>query len=52
MRIIKASLGIGYCGATHETEFEFEDDITKEEIDQMVTEWAMNYIDIDWKEVE
>jgi hypothetical protein len=52
MKRIEASLDIGYCGAKYETEFEFEDNITEEEIDEIVTEWANNYINIGWKEVE
>lgn len=32
MKIIKAHCGIGFVGAEHEEEFEFEDEATEDEI--------------------
>lgn len=52
MRKIHAQASFGFCGATHETIFEFEDDVTEEEIDEEVWEWATQFVDICWEEEE
>lgn len=57
---IKARLGIGFCGAEHKKEFKFDDDefegMTEDEknsyIDECVQDWANDYIEITWQEVE
>ena len=41
-------LGIGYPGADHKEIVEFEDNVTDEEIDEYLNEWASNYIDYGW----
>lgn len=50
MRKIKAHCGIGYAGAEHEEEFEFEDDATEDEILEEVKDWAEQYLEIWWDE--
>ena len=52
MRKIKAHCGIGYVGAEHEEEFEFEDDATEDEISEAVKEWAEQYLEIWWNELK
>ena len=50
MRKIKAHCGIGYAGAEHEEEFEFEDDATEDEILEGVKDWAEQYLEFWWDE--
>lgn len=50
MRKIKAHCGIGYAGAEHEEEFEFEDDATEDEILEEVKDWAEQYLEFWWDE--
>jgi hypothetical protein len=51
---VKATLGIGYTNMSREQnfEFEFDDDDTEDqiekEIDEIVKDWADNYIEIKW----
>jgi hypothetical protein len=60
MKKIKVSfdLGIGYVGAKHKHEevFEFEDNMTQEEIEEELEnywkEWIWNYIDGGWEIIE
>lgn len=51
-RTIKVKLSIGYPTAVHRDELEVEDDATEADIEQVVSEWAWNYIAIDWDEVK
>jgi len=51
-RIIKVKLSIGYPTAVHCDELEVEDDATEADIEQIVSEWAWNYIAIDWEEAK
>lgn len=48
MRKIIAHCGIGYQGAKHVEEFEFPDDMSQEEIDKEVYEWALQYLEVWW----
>lgn len=50
MRRIKVYLGIGFANADHSEVLEVEDDVPDSEIQEMVEEWANNYIEIDWTE--
>lgn len=42
-------LGIGYVGATHQETFEFEDDYTENELEEELSNWAHNYIDMSFE---
>lgn len=52
MKKIMANCGIGFVCAVWKEEFEFEDDVTEEEIEEVVLEWANEKLDIGWQEVE
>lgn len=51
---VKVHLSIGYANAGHDDilELEVDDDATQEDIDkqvdEMVNDWANNYIDLGW----
>jgi hypothetical protein len=45
-------LSIGYPAACREDEIEIEDDLTEEEIEEVVSEWAANYTEISWSETK
>ena len=49
---VKATCGIGYSGAEHEEEFEFDDGYTEDEIVEEVWEWAQQFLDVNWEIVE
>jgi len=51
-RIINVKLSIGYPTAVHRDELEVEDDATEADIEQIVNEWAWDYIAIHWEEVK
>ena len=46
---VKVSLSIGYPSACRNDELEIDDDATEEQIDEIVQEWAQNYINVSWK---
>ena len=48
MKKIIAHCGIGYCGAEHEEEFEFDDNYTDEEIEEEIYDWATQFLDVWW----
>ncbi len=48
MKKITAHCGIGFCGAEHEEEFEFEDTATEEEIEEELYDWANQFLDVWW----
>jgi hypothetical protein len=50
MRTIYLHLNIGYPGASQSDEIVVEDDTTDEEIDEIVREWANDYIDYGWSD--
>ena len=52
MKKIIAHCGLGFCGAEHEDELEFEDDVTEEEINKEVWMWAGQFLDVWWEESE
>lgn len=52
MKRIRAHCGIGFVGATHEEEFEFPDDASSEEITEVVSEWADQFVESWWEEME
>lgn len=50
MRTIKIWLTIGYPGADRKWEVEIEDNMTTEEIEDLVREEAHEYIEYGWNE--
>ena len=50
MRKIKAQCGIGFVGANYEEEFEFEDDMSDEDIEKEIYEWAQQFLEVCWEE--
>lgn len=50
MRKIYVHLSIGYPTACHDDELEVPDDATEEEINNLVDEWAQNYIEYSWRD--
>lgn len=50
MRKIKVQFGIGFAGANYEEEFEFEDDMSDENIEKEICEWAQQFLEIWWEE--
>ena len=50
MRKVKVCIETGYAGCNHEDEFEVEDDVTENEIDEIAWELACNYITVNWWE--
>ena len=55
MKKIYATLETGFCGAFYEGWFKFEDDVTEEEIDREIEEWAEEIkadMCIEWQEEE
>jgi hypothetical protein len=46
------TLSIGFSGAKRQEEFEVEDDITDDQLDQDWQDWSANYIDGGWRKVE
>lgn len=49
---IRMHLTIGYAVGNHETIEEVDDDISEDELDDMVSEWAHNYIEFGWQKLE
>ena len=49
---VKATCGIGFAGAEHEEEFEFDDGYTEDEMVEEVWEWAQQFLDVNWEIVE
>ena len=47
-----ATCGIGFHGAEHKEEFEFDDDYTEDEMVEEVWEWAQQFLDVNWEIVE
>ena len=52
MKKIKAYCGIGFVGAVHEEEFEFEDDVKEDEILSEINDWADGLLEFWWEESE
>ncbi|MDD5353252.1 MAG: hypothetical protein PHS93_08850 [Candidatus Omnitrophica bacterium] len=52
MKKIRWYLNTGFAGATHEGEFEIEDDATNEEIDEYARTEAFNCIEWGWEEAK
>lgn len=49
MKKVKVHISTGFAGCTHEDEFEVEDNITAEEIEDMVMTSVWNHIDVSWQ---
>ena len=52
MRTINVYLSIGYSNAMHDDTLDVDDNATDDDIDEMVRDWAHNYIEWGWRENE
>ncbi|MCB5934479.1 hypothetical protein LI012_06380 [Caldibacillus thermoamylovorans] len=52
MRKVKFTVSIGLVGCRREDIFEFDCDITDEEIQQAYTDWMYEQIDGGWEDVD
>lgn len=52
MRKVKFTLSIGIVGAKQEETFEYDDDVSEDEIDDDYSDWVSNYIDGGWNDVK
>lgn len=50
MKKIIAHCGISFADVEYKDEFEFEDDVTDNEIDEIVHKWAEQYFESWWEE--
>lgn len=49
MKKVHATMGIGFCGAYHKEDFEFEDDTFLEEIEDEIWQWANEFVEVDFE---
>lgn len=53
MRKIKATAGFGFGDvSTHEEEFEFPDEYTDKEIEYELWDWAQQFVELDYEEID
>jgi len=52
MRKIAVYLSIGYPTAEHRATLVIEDDLSEEDVEREVQDWAYNFIDYGWEEVD
>jgi hypothetical protein len=52
MVIIEWSIGIGFPGAIRRGEWEVSDDISDDELDQMLQDEIANYVDANWRRAD
>lgn len=52
MKKIHAVASFGFRGASYEDDFEFDDDATEKEIEDEIWEWAQQFVDVDFEEIE
>lgn len=52
MKKIKAYANYGFVGTNREKIIEVDDDATEEEINELIWEWAADYVYTDWEEVK
>lgn len=52
MILVKGFVSIGFHGAEHEHYFEFENDVSDKEIDEFVTMWGNEKVEIGWERIE
>ena len=50
MKTIYTTLSIGLAGAVQRDELEVPDEASEDEIQEIVKDWANNYIDFGWSE--
>jgi len=48
---VKVSLSIGFPSATRKETLDLPDELTDEEIDEEVQQWAMEFMDFGWVKV-
>lgn len=49
MITVHATASFGFCGADYEEDFEFEDDVTEDEISEEIWIWATSFVDVDYE---
>lgn len=49
---VEAICETGFANSTHKEILYFENDVTEDEIDEEVKDWAMNFISFGWKYTE
>lgn len=52
MKKVKVWINTGFAGAKHQDVFEYDDDVTDEEINADVMDWVFNKIEYGWCPVE
>lgn len=52
MKRIKVYCGVSFVASTYEEEFEVADDASPEEITEGVNEWAEQFLENWWEEIE
>jgi len=50
MRRIHAEANYGFVGTEIEEDFEFDDNVTDEEIDDEIWNWACEQVGVSWRE--
>lgn len=51
MKKVRAMASFGFVGATYEEEFEFEDSAPDDEITEVVSDWASQFVESWWREI-
>lgn len=49
---VKVRLSIGYVGAVRKAVLDVDDDLTDDELDEIVRDWAHNYIEWGFERVD
>lgn len=49
---VKVWINTGFAGAKHQDVFEFDDDVTDDEIDEEVKDWLFNKIEYGWVKLD
>jgi len=49
MKKVKAVLNFGYAWGEREEILEFDDDVTDEEIEEEVNQWAWSFLNLRWE---
>ena len=52
MKRYEFTLSIGFAGAVRREVFEYEDDVTEDDLEVDYIEWRNNYLDGGWHEVK
>ena len=49
---VRATASFGFHGCYHEEDFEFPDDISEEDIEDELWDWANQFVALDWHKVK